>query len=591
MDSENNKVNVNLNDTSDKHEVNQEENKINSKSKKKALSKLKKEMKLRIKEIEAGEDDLPKEKISKRNRKSWNLITLILSIIISIGLVFLPSYYDNRLISSRINLPFILDYSDGLSQFEIQIFAALAITIFLIIKLSQKRIRDKIRAIFNNLKLLVIALSSSISICLILSFLSGRNYTFINLEVPFMWTFKHGFNGIGIQIFLGILSFNVLLIILNEEKNRMKIKVFLQYLVAKFWVILHWILELLTVIYHKTYPILKKIQKILQVWTNNLPVVSQKSIGWIREKSKRFSKLIIVYSQKIRKYTKRQMILFGNNINNSRKNNSEIENKYKKSELIGVGGMANVYNCNEVNSGSRVVWKEAASSRINPLPEVNRRLLDESEILSGLDHPCIPNHIDSGEIQNNNGENVVVMIMEFIEGRSLKDDIDTFQKMNRTFTIQEAITTMSQICSPLEYMADLEVPIYHRDIKPANIIIEPNKGAIIIDFGLAKGVDAGSDVSLSQGMSEGWSPPERRDGVSGGFTDVYSLGQTLWRMLTGERPFHALTLDEIMEKLVSKNHPEWVAEVILASAQRYDRRIQSVFEFRLMLENDGKMPN
>ena len=181
MDSEKNKVNENLNDTSDKHEVNQKENKINSKSKKKALSKLKKEMKLRIKEIEAGDDNLPEGRISKRNRKSWNIVTLILSIIISMGLVFLPSYYDNRLISSRINLPFIWDYSDGLSQFEIQIFAALAITIFLIIKLSQKRIRDKIKAVFNYLKILVITLSSSILICLILSFLSGRNYTFINL--------------------------------------------------------------------------------------------------------------------------------------------------------------------------------------------------------------------------------------------------------------------------------------------------------------------------------------------------------------------------------------------------------------------------
>ena len=591
MDSEKNKVNENLNDTSDKHEVNQKENKINSKSKKKALSKLKKEMKLRIKEIEAGDDNLPEGRISKRNRKSWNIVTLILSIIISMGLVFLPSYYDNRLISSRINLPFIWDYSDGLSQFEIQIFAALAITIFLIIKLSQKRIRDKIKAVFNYLKILVITLSSSILICLILSFLSGRNYTFINLETPFIWTFKHGFNELGIQIFLVILSIIFILIQLSQEQNRIKIKVFIQYLVAKFWILLNWILELLTLIYHKTYPILKKIQKILQVWTNNLPGVSQKSIGWIQEKSKRFSKLIIVYSQNIRKYAKRQMILFGNGINISRKNNSDIEIKYKKSELIGVGGMANVYNSNEVISGSRVVWKEAASSRINSLPEVNRRLLDESEILSNLDHPRIPKHIDSGEIQNDNGENVVVMIMEFIEGRSLKDDIDTFLKMNRTFTIQEAITTMSQICNPLEYMADLEVPVYHRDIKPANIIIEPGKGAIIIDFGLAKGVDAGSDVSLSQGMSEGWSPPERRDGISGGFTDVYSLGQTLWRMLTGERPFHALTLDEIMEKLVSKNHPEWVAEVILASAQRYDRRIQSVFEFRLMLENEGKIPN
>jgi len=395
VDSEKNKVNENLNDTSDKHEVNQKENKINSKSKKKALSKLKKEMKLRIKEIEAGDDNLPEGRISKRNRKSWNIVTLILSIIISMGLVFLPSYYDNRLISSRINLPFIWDYSDGLSQFEIQIFAALAITIFLIIKLSQKRIRDKIKAVFNYLKILVITLSSSILICLILSFLSGRNYTFINLETPFIWTFKHGFNELGIQIFLVILSIIFILIQLSQEQNRIKIKVFIQYLVAKFWILLNWILELLTLIYHKTYPILKKIQKILQVWTNNLPGVSQKSIGWIQEKSKRFSKLIIVYSQNIRKYAKRQMILFGNGINISRKNNSDIEIKYKKSELIGVGGMANVYNSNEVISGSRVVWKEAASSRINSLPEVNRRLLDESEILSNLDHPRIPKHIDS----------------------------------------------------------------------------------------------------------------------------------------------------------------------------------------------------
>jgi alpha-tubulin suppressor-like RCC1 family protein/tRNA A-37 threonylcarbamoyl transferase component Bud32 len=266
---------------------------------------------------------------------------------------------------------------------------------------------------------------------------------------------------------------------------------------------------------------------------------------------------------------------------------SELEEKYTRLELIGEGGMANVHRANTIENGKQVVWKEAASSRFNPLPEVNRRLLDESEILSNLDHPRIPKHIDSGEIQNDNGENIVVMIMEFIEGRSLKDDIETLAKLGKGFDSNEAIEIISKICLSLEYMADLEVPVYHRDIKPANIIIENNRGPILIDFGLAKGVDAGSDMSLSQGLSEGWSPPERRDGISGGFTDVYSLGQTLWQMLTGERPFHALSKDEIIEKLVERNHPEWVAEVILASAQRYDRRIQSVFEFRIRLENEG----
>ena len=78
--------------------------------------------------------------------------------------------------------------------------------------------------------------------------------------------------------------------------------------------------------------------------------------------------------------------------------------------------------------------------------------------------------------------------------------------------------------------------------------------------------------------------------MSGSFTDVFSLGQVLWHILTGERPFHALSMEEITSKLVDKGHDEWVAGVIFASAQRHDRRIQSVFELRMMLENEGEMP-
>ena len=160
-------------------------------------------------------------------------------------------------------------------------------------------------------------------------------------------------------------------------------------------------------------------------------------------------------------------------------------------------------------------------------------------------------------------------------------------KRGRNFTIKEAIDTIKEICEPLDYMADLDPPVYHRDIKPANIIIDDAKGPVLIDFGLAKGVDAGTDMSLSRGLSEGWSPQERNKGISGPFTDVFSLGQILWHLLTGEETFNALDLDEIKEKIIEKEHPEWIAEVIHASAQRYDRRIQSVFEFRIRLENEG----
>jgi tRNA A-37 threonylcarbamoyl transferase component Bud32 len=266
-----------------------------------------------------------------------------------------------------------------------------------------------------------------------------------------------------------------------------------------------------------------------------------------------------------------------------------IESKFRKAELIGEGGMANVFRAIEIKTGDIVVWKEAAASRFNPLPEVNRRLKEESKILNSLEHIRIPNQLDYGEIDKSNGESVGVLIMENISGSSLKSDIDTLTKLRKGLDFEEVIKIIKQICEPLEYMADLETPIYHRDIKPHNIIIEPDRGPVIIDFGLAKIVDT-EHVSHTQGMSEGWSPPERRQGKNGGFTDVYSLGQILWNMLTGEDPFNALTIEEIMEKLVEREHPEWLAEVILASAQRYDRRIQSVFEFRLRLENEGKMP-
>jgi len=238
------------------------------------------------------------------------------------------------------------------------------------------------------------------------------------------------------------------------------------------------------------------------------------------------------------------------------------------------------------------VWKQAAPNRFDVLETVNQRLLDEIEILKSIDHPRVPKYIDHGEIINKDGEKVVVMIMKYIKGRSLKDDIDTFSKMNRTFTIQEAIKIIQEICKPLAYMANLEKPIYHRDIKPANIMMHPTKGAILIDFGLAKAVPAGQDRSFSQGGSEGWSPPERKDGISGPYTDVFSLGQILWKMLTGKQPFDGLHLDEIEFELSKNNHPKWIAEVIHKSSQRYKMtskgniRIQTIMEFLKYFEID-----
>ena len=267
---------------------------------------------------------------------------------------------------------------------------------------------------------------------------------------------------------------------------------------------------------------------------------------------------------------------------------SELQKRFDREELIGRGGMANVYLGEDKNSGDVVVWKQAAPSRFNSLKEVNDRLIEECSILRSLEHFRIPKLIDQGDVKDDTGDTVKVMIMEHLKGPSLSDEVSLLSTRGKTLDYEDSIQVILEVCEALEYMADRDPPIYHRDIKPANIISNPERGAMLIDFGLAKGVAAGNDISVSKGASEGWSPPERRDGISGPFTDVFSIGQILWHLLTGERPFHAMGKEE-MQKLSEGGHPEWMCDLLRGCSLPHGDRIQTISEFRFRLQNDGEM--
>ena len=182
-------------------------------------------------------------------------------------------------------------------------------------------------------------------------------------------------------------------------------------------------------------------------------------------------------------------------------------------------------------------------------------------------------------------------MQEFIEGGDLKNSVEQVKKMGASLPPNKAIEIVKQVCEPLEHMASLPSPIYHRDLKPHNIIVHPDRGPILIDFGLAKMVETGSDVSITRGGSGTWTPPERDSGVSGPFTDVWSLGKILYYLLTNEVPPTILDQEDVEKTFKEIDLPEWLPQFVTwACWPKHTKRIQSVQQFRILLENEGKWP-
>ncbi len=272
---------------------------------------------------------------------------------------------------------------------------------------------------------------------------------------------------------------------------------------------------------------------------------------------------------------------------------SRLEREFKRvRHLKADGGMAEVYLARDNSTGEDVIWKQAAPDRKTTLASVNTAIENESDMLQAIDHPRGPNYIDSGKIINRQEELVSVLVMENIEGTSLDQEMKTMINMGMAQPFDRISSIMLQLCEALEFMADLDPPVFHRDIKPHNIMMTPYRGAVLIDFGLAKGVDAGKSTSLSGGShTPGWAPPERENGITGPTTDVYSLGQLLWHMLTNER-VGIISEEQRLTKMEEMGHPEWLGDLVNYATVPHspEDRIQSVIEFRLRLENQGELP-
>jgi serine/threonine-protein kinase len=183
-----------------------------------------------------------------------------------------------------------------------------------------------------------------------------------------------------------------------------------------------------------------------------------------------------------------------------------------------------------------------------------------------------------------------VLVEEYVEGGDLSMMVKQFSKVGIQLPFEKVREYLDGVCDVLAHMAGLPDPVYHRDLKPHNIIIHPQHGPVLIDFGLAKMVATGEDVSVTRGGSGTWTAPERDSGISGPFTDVYSLGKILYYLLTNESPA-AILSEEKVQIITEAEHPKWLADLTLKAAwPEREKRIQTAQQFRILLNNEGKWP-
>ena len=254
-----------------------------------------------------------------------------------------------------------------------------------------------------------------------------------------------------------------------------------------------------------------------------------------------------------------------------------IGDRYEILEKIGNGGMSDVYKakCHKLN---RFVAVKVLKQEFGENENFVSKFKIEAQAAAGLMHPNIVNVYDVG---NENGINYIVM--ELVEGITLKKYIEKKARLS----VKEAISIAIQVSMGIE--AAHNNRIIHRDIKPQNIIISKDGKVKVTDFGIAKAATSNTITSNVMGSVHYTSPEQARGGFSDEKSDIYSLGITLFEMLTGRVPFNGDTTVAIAIKHIQEPMPsarDYVAEIPVSvekivykcTQKSPDRRYQSMPE-------------
>jgi serine/threonine protein kinase len=275
-----------------------------------------------------------------------------------------------------------------------------------------------------------------------------------------------------------------------------------------------------------------------------------------------------------------------------------LRERYKIIELVGRGGMGATYRAEDLRlQGRFCAVKEALPEpdvSSDELAQSREQFYQEASTLARLDHPNLPKVSDYFSEDDRD-----YLVMDFVAGEDLKEKLTTALRQGHPLTERLVLAWADQLCDALSYMHTQDPPVLHRDIKPSNIKITPAGQVKLVDFGLVKTLSADDQrtITVVQGRGTVQYIPLEQYGGDTGHTDVrsdiYSLGATLYHLLTGQPPLDAkqrFLKPKSMRSPRSLN-PEVSSQtdqaILWSLAMHPDDRPSSVADFRSVLLAPG----
>jgi non-specific serine/threonine protein kinase/serine/threonine-protein kinase len=217
---------------------------------------------------------------------------------------------------------------------------------------------------------------------------------------------------------------------------------------------------------------------------------------------------------------------------------------YEVGPRIGAGGMGDVYRARDTRLNRSVAIKVRAD-RFAARPDLREQFTREAKAISALNHPRICLVHDVGQ-----HESIDFLVMEYVEG----EPIDVYCD-RRGLSTRQRLSLFSTVCEAVHYAH--QNLVVHRDLKPGNILVDADGQPKLLDFGIAKLLDAASPAeapvdTISPVLTPDYASPEQvRGQTATTATDVYSLGVVLYELLAGRRPFNvrAGSLEDIVRNV------------------------------------------